>query len=292
LHIGPAAHYAEEGREALLSETRAGLDRGRAAAGASEWALFLDFDGTLVEIADRPDAVVVPSSLGATLRTLRDRLGGAMAIVTGRSINVIDGFLAPDRFDVAGLHGAEYRLAGELFPCRPQDHPELRQGIDDLEERFASEPGILIEDKGCSVAVHWRLAPEAEELASRTIIELAAALGSAYRLQLGKAVAEVLPARASKGGIIRHFLTGGPFRGRQPIFIGDDLTDEQAFEVVDAIGGISVRVGPGPTRARYRVDAPSALREVLARWATRIDFAGLAQANDGFERPEKRFASP
>jgi trehalose 6-phosphate phosphatase len=272
-----------------MSETRPSPDGGPAEA--PEWALFLDFDGTLVEIADRPDAVVVPPDLGPTLRALRDRLGQAMAIVTGRSINVIDGFLAPDRFDVAGLHGAEYRLAGDLFPCRPQDHPNLRRAIDDLEERFAEEPGILIEDKGCSVAVHWRLAPEAEELASQTIIEMAGALGSGYRLQLGKAVAEVLPARASKGGIIRHFLTEAPYRGRRSIFIGDDLTDEQAFEVVDAIGGIAIRVGAGPTRAHYRVDAPSALRQLLARWAAlpRLDFAGLAAAADD-ARPEKRTA--
>ena len=272
-----------------MSDPRPSSVPRRAAASTSEWALFLDFDGTLVEIAERPDAVVVPSDLGATLRALRDRLGRALAIVTGRSIAVIDGFLAPDRFDVAGLHGAEYRLAGELFPCRPQDHPKLRQAIEELEERFASEPGILIEDKGCSVAVHWRLAPEAEELASQTIIEMAAALGSAYRLQLGKAVAEVLPARASKGGIIRHFLTEGPYRDRKPIFIGDDLTDEQAFEVVEALGGVPVRVGPGPTRARYRVNAPSALRELLARWARlpHIDFAGLAQATGEDQRPRE-----
>ena len=256
----------------------------------SAWALFLDFDGTLVEIAERPDAVVVPPDLGATLRALRDRLGGAMAIVTGRSIAVIDGFLAPDRFDVAGLHGTEHRLAGELFPCRTEDHPELRLGIEGLQRRFASEPGILIEDKGCSVAVHWRLAPAAADLAARTIAEMAAALGSAYRLQLGKAVAEVLPARASKGGIIRHLLTEGPYRDRRPIFIGDDLTDEGAFEVVDDLGGISIRVGPGPTRARYRVEAPSALRELLAGWARlpHIDFAGLARATMDGASPANR----
>src|SRR4051794_12093485 len=86
-------------------------------ANASQWALFLDFDGTLVDIADRPDAVVVPPDLGPVLRRLERRLGGALAIVTGRPISVIDGFLAPDRFDVAGVHGAEYRLAGEFFPC-------------------------------------------------------------------------------------------------------------------------------------------------------------------------------
>ena len=257
---------------------------------APEWALFLDFDGTLVEIADRPDAVVVPPALGATLRALRDRLGGALAIVTGRPIAVIDGFLVPDRFDVAGLHGAEHRLAGKLFPCRTEDHPELRRGIEELGRRFTSEPGILIEDKGCSVAVHWRLAPEAEDLASGAIAEMAATLGPTYRLQRGKAVAEVLPARATKGGIIRHVLTQGAYGGRRPIFIGDDLTDEGAFEVVDALDGVSIRVGPGPTRARYRVDAPPALRELLAQWArlSRIGFAGLANATGDDAGPENR----
>jgi trehalose 6-phosphate phosphatase len=248
----------------------------------SDWAFFLDFDGTLVEIADRPDAVAVPPDLNQTLRNLRDRLGGAMAIVTGRSIDVIDGFLAPDRFDVAGLHGAEHRLAGELFPCRPEEHPDLRQAIEDLEERFAAEPGVLIEDKGCSVALHWRLAPEAGDFASDTIKEMAAALGSGYRLQLGKAVAEVLPARATKGGIIRYLLTQPPYRDRRPVFIGDDLTDEHAFETVDTLDGVSIRVGPGPTRARYRVAAPSGLRALLARWAsqTDIDFTDLAGADE------------
>jgi len=137
-----------------MSDTHPGPSGERPDGNPSEWALFLDFDGTLVEIADRPDAVVVPHDLGETLRALRGRLGGAMAIVTGRAIAVIDGFLAPDRFDAAGLHGAEYRLAGELFPCRVEDHPTLRLGIEELRRRFSNEPGILIEDKGCSVAVH------------------------------------------------------------------------------------------------------------------------------------------
>jgi trehalose 6-phosphate phosphatase len=262
-----------------MSVLRPSPDRQRSDAGSPAWALFLDFDGTLVEIADRPDAVVVPADLGKTLLALRERLGDAMAIVTGRSIAVIDGFLTSDRFDVAGLHGAEHRMAGTLFPCRPEHHPDLRRGIEELRRRFASEPGILIEDKGCSVAVHWRLAPEAEDVASETIQEMAAALGSTYRLQMGKAVAEVLPAQATKGGIIRHFLTEGPYRNRRAIFIGDDLTDEQAFEAVDAVGGISVRVGAGPTRARYRLASPAAVRALLAGWAqSEINFAGLERA--------------
>jgi trehalose 6-phosphate phosphatase len=272
-----------------MNDQRPDPDRQRVEASASEWALFVDFDGTLVEIVDRPDAVVVPPDLRATLRALRQGLGGALAIVTGRSIAVIDGFLAPERFDVAGLHGAEYRLAGETVPCRKEDHPDLRSGIAELERRFASEPGILIEDKGCSVALHWRLAPEAEDRASESMAELAAALGAAYRLQRGKAVAEVLPSRATKGAIIRHFLTEGPYRDRRAIFMGDDLTDEQAFEAVNAIDGISVRVGRGPTRARYRMDGPAAVRDLLARWARlpRIDFAGIAHAAED-EGAEKR----
>lgn len=250
-------------------------------ADPADWALFLDFDGTLVEIADRPDAVIVPADLPRTLRELGAQLGGAMAIVTGRSIAVIDDFLAPDRFDVAGLHGGEHRLAGRLFPCRPDEHPDLRRAVGELQRRFAGAPGILIEDKGCSVALHWRLAPEGAELAAETMRTVAATLGAGYRLQLGKAVAEVLPARASKGGIIRHLLTQGAYRDRRPIFIGDDLTDEQAFAAVDDLEGISIRVGSGPTRARYRIGAPSALRDLLGRWARlpHIDFTGLAEAN-------------
>jgi trehalose 6-phosphate phosphatase len=239
------------------------------------WALFLDFDGTLVDIAARPEAVIVPETLGPTLRSLRDTLGGALAIVTGRSIAVIDGFLAPDRFDAAGLHGVEHRIAGELFPCRPEAHPDLREAIAALTSRFASAPGVLIEDKGCSVAVHWRLAPEAESAASGAMVEMAAALGPAYRLQRGKAVAEVLPALATKGHAIRHLLAYAPYRGRRPVFIGDDLTDEQAFASVTELNGAAVRVGPGPTGAQYRVATPSALRELLARWAAegKIDFS-------------------
>ncbi|HEX2727420.1 MAG TPA: trehalose-phosphatase [Beijerinckiaceae bacterium] len=246
-----------------LAQNLAGSDDG-------PWALFLDFDGTLVEIAERPDAVVVHPELGDALTGLRRSLGGALAIVTGRSINVIDGFIAPHTFDVAGLHGVEYRLSGQLFPCRIEDHPDLRQAIAALEQRFAEQPGVLIEDKGCSVALHWRLAPEAEDEATHVLDEMVAGLGNAYRLQLGKAVGEVLPARASKGRIIEHYLREPPYRGRRAIFAGDDLTDEHAFEAVNRLGGISIRVGAGPTQARYRVPTPAALRQLLGAWASDV----------------------
>jgi trehalose 6-phosphate phosphatase len=243
-------------------------------------ALFLDFDGTLVEIAERPEAVVVAPDLGDTLAALRDRLGGALALVSGRSIGTLDGFLDPHRFDAAGLHGVEYRLVGRLSPCVPEEHPKLRAAVAALPERLPHHPGVLIEDKGCSVVLHWRLAPEHEEELMRVAAELAQALGTEYRLQHGKAVAEILPARASKGGIIEFFLAHPPFAGRTPVFVGDDLTDELGFATLNRRDGVSVRVGKGPTIAKKRLETPAALRRCLSEWARqgRVDVEALRPA--------------
>ena len=238
-------------------------------------ALFLDFDGTLVDIADRPDAVRVEPGLTETLMRLHERLGGALAVVSGRAIGTIDGFLKLP-VDVAGLHGLEHRLRGDIFPCRPDEHPAMRAGMVRIEERFADTPGVLIEDKGCSFAVHWRLAPDRADECLDAVRALAAALGPAYRIQHGKAVAELLPARAGKGGVILRFMESAPYAGRRAIFIGDDDTDEHGFTAVNAIGGATVRVGPGGTCAQYRVATPPDLRRVLARWAAEgIDLAAL-----------------
>jgi trehalose 6-phosphate phosphatase len=243
-------------------------------------ALFLDFDGTLVEIAERPEAIIVEPGLSDTLAALRDRLDGALALVSGRSIVTLDGFLKPHRFDAAGLHGVEYRLVGRLSPCRPEEHPKLRAAIASLPERLPRHPGVLIEDQGCSVVLHWRLAPEHEDEVMGLATELAQALGSEYRLQHGKAVAEILPARASKGGIIEFFLGEQPFAGRIPVFVGDDLTDELGFAVLNRRNGVSVRVGNGPTIAQRRIETPAALRRCLSEWARRgrVDVEALSPA--------------
>jgi trehalose 6-phosphate phosphatase len=245
-----------------------------------EWALFLDFDGTLVEIAERPDEVEVAPGLSGVLSRLRDTLDGALALVSGRSIAVLDRFMAPLSFDAAGLHGVEYRLAGRLSPCRPEKHPALRAALAALPERIPPHPGILIEDKGCSFAVHWRLAPDAGDEVMAVLEPVIAALGPEYRLQRGKAVAELLPAHAAKGPIIAYFLTKPPYRGRRPIFIGDDLTDEHGFETVNDLGGVTIRIGNGRTGAQHRIATPAALRERLAAWAAagRIDLDMLAPA--------------
>jgi trehalose 6-phosphate phosphatase len=236
------------------------------ALSVAEGALFLDFDGTLVEIAERPEAVRVDPALGSTLARLSNRLGGALALVSGRPIAALDGFLAPRRFDAAGLHGIERRIGGRLFPCRPEDYPDLRTGIARLREQLEGRTGVLIEDKGCSVAVHWRLAPDHADRAERVVRDLAARLGPGYRLQFGKAVAELLPARSGKGAAILQFLAEAPYAGRRPVFIGDDLTDEHGFAAVNASGGVSVRIGAGPSEARFRIETPAVLRERLAQW--------------------------
>ncbi len=232
------------------------------------YALFLDFDGTLVEIASRPDGVVVPPALPAGLARLRGRLGGALALVTGRPVATIDGFLNPERFDVAGLHGVEQRRDGRLTGGDPAAHPALRAGVATLQRAVADLDGVLIEDKGCSVAVHWRLATEADAVRAQSAASsVAGILGEAYRLQQGKAVAEILPASATKGHAIRAFLAEAPYAGRRAVFIGDDLTDEKAFVPVNEDGGITIRVGPGETVARHRVADPAAVRALLLGWA-------------------------
>ena len=237
------------------------------AEGGASWALFLDFDGTLVDIAEHPDAVVVVPGLVAALARLREHLGGALALISGRPIETLDRFLAPERFDAAGLHGLERRSGGELFACVPEDHPNLRRGVARLQDRLAGREGVVIEDKGCSVAVHWRMAPDEADEAKALVREVATTLGPDYRVQHGKAVAEILPASAGKGPVIERLLQSRPFQGRRPIFVGDDLTDENGFLAVNAQGGVSIRIGEGPTAAAHRVETPAAFRAWLARWA-------------------------
>lgn len=231
-------------------------------------ALFLDFDGTLVDIVERPDAVTVDPALPDVLLRLQERLGGALAIVSGRPIAFLDPHFAPHRFDIAGLHGLEHRIGGQLFLCDPDDHPALRELVGRLTDTVAQKPGVLIEDKGCSVAIHWRLAPQEKDFALATARAAIEALGGEYRVQYGKAVAEILPAAAGKGKVIERFLHQAPYAGRRPIFAGDDLTDENGFKTVNAHDGLSIRIGEGETIARLRLGAPSALRHALSAWAS------------------------
>lgn len=235
-------------------------------------ALFLDFDGTLVDIAPRPDAVTVEPGLVGNLERLRQRLGGALAIVSGRPIAQIDGLLAPALLDAAGLHGVERRRDGEQSGGRPEDHPDLRARVERLHAEAAPLTHVLIEDKGASVAVHWRLASPADaERAEALVKEAAGALGCDYRLQLGKAVGEIVPARATKAVAIRSFMAEAPYAGRRAVFFGDDKTDEIAFASVMEDGGVAIRVGDGATAAARRLPDPASVRALLAAWAAGED---------------------
>lgn len=235
---------------------------GQSLAGQSDLALFLDFDGTLVEIAPSPEHVKLDRRVGPALERLKAQLGGALALVSGRPITFLDERLAPHRFDIAGLHGAQIRLGEEI---RTQtDTPDLQEALRDLVRFANSHVGIIVEDKRISVALHWRLAPHLHEEALDLMRRTAAKLGPAVRLQEGKAVAEIVPAGASKGNAIAWLMSTPLYAGRRAVFIGDDITDEAGFEAVNAMGGLSVRIGSDhESQAQLRLASPTVLRQIL-----------------------------
>ena len=254
----------------------AGPPRSAGDGDADRVALFLDFDGTLVDIAPTPDAVRVEPAAAAALERLRLRLGGALAIVTGRPVADIDRFLPTLRLDACGLHGLERRVAGRDLPSAPL--PDIGGEIAALRRHFADVAGVVVEGKRVGVAVHWRLAPDAERDASAAMTDLAARLGPGYRLQDGKAVRELVPAASGKGAGIRALMAMQPYHGRLPVFAGDDRTDEDGFAAVNEAGGVSVKVGSGPTTARFRVAGPDALRACLTDWAAGAAIPGRLSA--------------
>lgn len=233
-----------------------------------EWALFLDIDGTLLDLAERPEAVSVPPHLPFILHTLSRRLDGALALVTGRSVGFVDTLFAPYRFPVAGLHGAERRdYGGRLRRALvPHAFQEMKRAIAREAEAW---PGAIVEDKGAAVAVHYRMAPEHGDAIAEAMQRYLQEAGPDWTLQRGKLVYEICPARSSKGQAVETFLEEEPFSGRRPLAIGDDVTDETMFEVANRLGGQSVRVAPanGKTLARASIPSPARLREILAALA-------------------------
>lgn len=227
-------------------------------------ALFLDFDGTLAELAPRPEAVVVPRELIGLLGQLFEQLDGAMALVTGRAQADIEPFLAPLRLPAAFEHGAVRRPASGVLVQAPT--PELGPALAAARALAARHPGLLVEHKQTAMALHFRLAPEMQAECTAT---MAAAIAHDPGLQLlrGKAVVEVKSARVSKGLAIAAFMQEAPFLGREPVFAGDDVTDEAGFDVVQQLGGTGVKVGEGPTCAAVRVADPRALRAWLQQAA-------------------------
>jgi trehalose 6-phosphate phosphatase len=219
----------------------------------SETAFFFDFDGTLVEIAPTPDGVVVPPSLIDTLAELRRLTKGAVAVVSGRGIESIDGFLCMTDLPVAGLHGAERRDASGDWVRLGFDDERILRMERVLTDVVKANPGMLLEIKGASLALHYRNAPLAEPIAREATKRLVAEHADAFVLQPGKMVYEIKPVNVDKGRALAAFLDEPPFAGRLPVFAGDDLTDEKGFAVVNARGGLSIKVGAGETAARTRI---------------------------------------
>ena len=224
------------------------------AAPDAGWALFLDVDGTLLEFAATPQDVHVPNRLKGLLLALSERLEGAVALVSGRSVENLDQLFAPHRFSAAGVHGCERRTATGIT-LRPEVNTRsIAHARDQLTAFTVNHPGLLLEDKGYGLALHFRRAPELEAQVHATMTATLDQLGADFQLQAGKLVYELRPANWSKGTSIFAFMQETPFQGRRPIFIGDDVTDEDAFDAVNALDGISVCVGDRPeTRARYRL---------------------------------------
>jgi len=238
---------------------------------AAGWALFLDVDGCLLDIAERPDAVAVEPTLPPVLDRLRERLGGALALVSGRPLAELDRLFAPLHLPAAGQHGLERRdAAGRRLPT-----VALPEGFAEVEGRLAlfteRHPGLLLERKSHGLALHYRGNPARGEEA----IRLARSLASRTRPPLvaveGKAVIELRAPGADKGRAIEAFLAEPPFRGRLPAFAGDDVTDEDGFAAVNRLGGHSILVGARASAARWSLPDAAALRRWLATPGTGDD---------------------
>lgn len=225
-------------------------------------------DGTLLEIAATPDAVRVDDSLRRLLLDVSQALDGAVALVSGRTVATLDALFEPQRWPSAGLHGLERRNAAGVVHRHVPERERLDAARLALLYLAARTPGMLLEDKGVSIAVHYRAAPEIEPSLRRALGTVAADLAPEYHLLEGKHVFELKPAAATKADAVRAFMNEVPFAGRRPIYVGDDVTDLDGFAAVERVGGLSVGVGDR-VQAQLRVSSPRDVRALLADLAER-----------------------
>jgi trehalose 6-phosphate phosphatase len=224
------------------------------------YAIFLDLDGTIVELAERPDAVQLSPPTLRLLQTLHDKSGRALAVISGRQIAVVDRLLQPLVLPAAGEHGSQRRDASGVL------HSAAPAGIEPvtfvIEKSLGDEPGVIIERKGSAVALHYRLRPDLERRCCEIVHE---AIGRRPDLRLihGKMVFEIVQESATKGRAIAAFMAEPPFSGRTPIFAGDDATDEAGFALVNSRGGVSIKVGADPTGATFRAESVEELHDWL-----------------------------
>ena len=205
--------------------------------------LFVDLDGTLLDLRDDPRGVPADPALLELLRACARRLDGALAIISGRQLEVIDACLAPARFPAAGLHGLERRDFSGMTNTVPVAGTPLRDAAGQLARVMEGLPMTILEDKGASLALHWRRAPRHEAALREHAGAVLRSLGTDYRLLEGNCVVELVPRSADKGEAVRAFMREAPFAGRRPVVVGDDITDLSAFAAAAELGGRSVAVG-------------------------------------------------
>jgi trehalose 6-phosphate phosphatase len=240
-------------------------------AAHENWALFLDIDGTLLDLAPTPSAVVVPPDLPPLLQALGRALNGAVALVTGRSLADVDALFAPLTLTAAGQHGAEIRLAGHETQQLGSSNGILKALMGRIEAFAEARPGILVEGKGMTIAVHCRQVPQYQHELGRFLTQLAAEHGDRLETIQGHRVFEIKPRNVSKRTAVEHLMHAVPFAGRLPLFIGDDRTDEDGFAAVRALGGHAIRVGPEqPSIATWRMSDPACVRAFLSRAAAAL----------------------
>jgi trehalose 6-phosphate phosphatase len=230
-----------------------------------ETAILLDIDGTLLDLAPTPREVWVPPGLAKTLNRLLARTSGALALVSGRSLNDIDLIFAPAQFPAVGGHGAEMRLSGDGEAVAAHAPPMDKE----LKRRLAAiarlSPGILLEDKGYSLALHYRLAPHAEKAIYEAVSLIQADLPNApIEVLPGKSVCEIKHSGFNKASGVRELMKHEPFKGRRPLFIGDDVTDETVFAIMPDLNGLAFSVGRRAQGVAGHFDEPGDVRAFLA----------------------------
>ncbi len=233
-----------------------------------DWAYFVDIDGTLLDLADSPGGVRFDRELRDLIEALHRAAGGAVALISGRSIADIDALFDGLHLPAAGQHGTERRDTAGRITHHARPAPQLDWVHQRLAEAAAARPGLLLEHKGLSLALHYRRAPRLAGYAHRLVRSLAPRLGAQYSILKGKRIVELKPAGKDKGAAVLEFMEEEPFRGRTAVFIGDDVTDEYGFTAVNRLGGHSIKVGPGRTAARFRLRDVVAVRVWLAQAVT------------------------
>jgi len=235
----------------------------------SEYCFFFDLDGTLLDLAPTPDDVSVEDGLLAVLQKIAEETDGAVAIVSGRSIEFIDRLLPGHHLTVAGLHGAEIRSHGSTVIFAGDASSAFNKAREKTQHSVKMIADLVFEDKGRAFAVHYRQTPHQEDLVRQLMSDASQIAGPEFELQAGKFVIELKPSASNKGTAIETLMSIEPFKGRRPIAAGDDHTDEAMFQVVNRLNGASVRVGPPnqhfKTSATLMAETPQAFRKWIRK---------------------------